>query len=160
MLPADPLRGQEARQKQVVIGHRGRSATKYMKTTLTLLLLSIASTFAQPLDWRDNLVYPTNPPRSAVQRENPELKKELLEALRQDAASKNISPEDRFLEAYKTAQEGLQYSRDENSQKARELFLGSKELLHALRKENPDWQPAIIEYRLKYLQTLIDQLPQ
>ena len=25
MLPADPLRGQEARQKQVVIGHRGRS---------------------------------------------------------------------------------------------------------------------------------------
>ncbi len=27
MLPADPLRGQEARQKQVVIGHRGRSTT-------------------------------------------------------------------------------------------------------------------------------------
>ncbi len=27
MLPADPLRGQEARQKQVVIGHRGRWAT-------------------------------------------------------------------------------------------------------------------------------------
>jgi len=26
MSPADPLRGQEARQKQVVIGHRGRSA--------------------------------------------------------------------------------------------------------------------------------------
>jgi len=29
MLPADPLRGQEARQKQVVIGHRGRWAEKY-----------------------------------------------------------------------------------------------------------------------------------
>jgi hypothetical protein len=28
MLPADPLRGQEARQKQVVIGHRGRSVIK------------------------------------------------------------------------------------------------------------------------------------
>ncbi len=28
MLPPDPLRGQEARQKQVVIGHRGRSVKK------------------------------------------------------------------------------------------------------------------------------------
>jgi len=43
MLPANPLRGQEARQKQVVIGHRGRSrrnmglpayGTRYSRRTI------------------------------------------------------------------------------------------------------------------------------
>lgn len=51
-----PLRGQESRQKQVGIGHRGRW-TKNMKTTTTLLLLIAFSVSAFADAWNDSDVF-------------------------------------------------------------------------------------------------------
>ena len=50
-----PLRGQESRQKQVVIGHRGRSANKYMRALWIVLTIARSSAFAiddSPLSWK------------------------------------------------------------------------------------------------------------
>ena len=129
-----------------------------MKTTLILSTIFTACLNAQPLDWRDNLVYPTNPPKDAVQRENPEIKQKVIPALKTQSAQESKSPDDQFLEAYKIAQQGLSFSQNSKPDKAREMFLSARELLNGLTKQYPEWQPSVVKYRLDYLQKLLDGL--
>src|ERR1700719_1182837 len=56
-------------------------------------------------------------------------------------------PSETFLKAYMTAQQGekLEHENQFKAALAKYRFAGT--LLEQLRKNNPDWQPAIVEYR-------------
>src|SRR6202023_739535 len=56
-------------------------------------------------------------------------------------------PSETFLKAYMTAQQGekLEHDNEFKAALAKYRFAGS--LIEQLKKNNPDWQPAIVEYR-------------
>lgn len=131
-----------------------------MKRLLLIPLVLATSLNAQPIDWRDNLVYPTNPPQTAVPRSNADVQSKVLAALRAKTTQKPDSPEERFLEAYKTTQSGKKYSENQDQQKARECYLKALDNLRNISKEHSDWQPKVVQYRTEYVQKLLTNLPQ
>jgi hypothetical protein len=121
-------------------------------------MVSTAIANAQPLDVRGNLIYPTNPPRDAVERENPELTQKVIDALKTQSVSSSKDPRSRFLEAYRMTQQGLSFIQNANPDKAREMYLSATETLKGLTREYPDWQPSVVKYRLDYLQRQLNAL--
>jgi Flp pilus assembly protein TadD len=64
--------------------------------------------------------------------------------------AETADPADRFLEAYFLVQEGDAAERRGDWAKADAKFAGAAEILAALKAESPDWNPHIIEFRLRY----------
>jgi Flp pilus assembly protein TadD/uncharacterized coiled-coil DUF342 family protein len=59
-------------------------------------------------------------------------------------------PADQFLEAYFLIQEGDAAERQNDSAKAVAKFNGALEILHQIESATPDWNPHIIQFRIKY----------
>jgi Flp pilus assembly protein TadD/predicted nucleic acid-binding Zn-ribbon protein len=56
-------------------------------------------------------------------------------------------PSDIFLKAYMTAQQGEKLERESQFKEALAKYRFAGSLIEQLRKSNPDWQPAIVDYR-------------
>jgi Flp pilus assembly protein TadD/uncharacterized coiled-coil DUF342 family protein len=67
-------------------------------------------------------------------------------------------PGDRFLEAYFLIQEGDAAQRQADWAKADTKFNGALETLKEIKKDSPDWNPHIIEFRLKYVSDRLAEL--
>ena len=67
-------------------------------------------------------------------------------------------PGDRFLEAYFLIQEADAAQRQADWAKADTKFNGALEILKEIKKDSPDWNPNIIEFRLKYVSDRLAEL--
>ena len=67
-------------------------------------------------------------------------------------------PGDRFLEAYFLIQEGDAAQRQGDWAKANTKFNGALEILHEIKTDSPEWNPHIIEFRLKYAEDRLAEL--
>jgi len=129
-----------------------------MKTTLILSILSTAFVHAQQVDSRENRTAPTNSQKTEVQHEDAEITERMVDAPKAQSDQRSKNPADQFLEAYMRTQEGLSHSKNSNPGKAREMFLSARAILKNITKDYPEWQPTIVNYRLDYLQKLLDGL--
>ena len=67
-------------------------------------------------------------------------------------------PGDRFLEAYFLIQEGDAAQRQGDWAKANTKFNGALEILREIKTDSPEWNPHIIEFRLKYVDDRLAEL--
>jgi len=67
-------------------------------------------------------------------------------------------PGDRFLEAYFLIQEGDAAQRSADWTKADTKFNGALEILKEIKSDSPDWNPHIIDFRLKYVSDRLAEL--
>lgn len=67
-------------------------------------------------------------------------------------------PADRFLEAYFLIQEGDAAQRQGDWAKANTKFNGALEILREIKTDSPEWNPHIIEFRLKYVEDRLAEL--
>ena len=136
-----------------------------MKTTLFIPLLIVGVAAAQPIDWKDDAWYPTNPPKKAYsskQEENNIQKKSvkmLVDALRQRESQASKTPEDSFLSAYKLIQTAEKDIQSKEYVLAKENLSQAVNCLEDLRKQYPEWGKEIVEYRFDYAQSLLAALP-
>lgn len=65
---------------------------------------------------------------------------------------------DIFLQAYQDFQSGEKLEQEGNSQAALKKFLSAQKRLQEVRQAAPDWQPAVVEYRLKKTQENVTRL--
>jgi hypothetical protein len=136
-----------------------------MKTAFFISLVALATASAQPIDVRDELWYPTNPPKKAFQdkQEQSEIQKKsqdaLLKALRDQAARQNRSPEDLFLEAYKAIQVGQKNIQNKEYSPAKENLTQAITTLSNLQNQFPEWGEEIVRYRVDIAQSLLTSLP-
>ncbi|MFZ4683251.1 MAG: hypothetical protein ACOYMS_12165, partial [Terrimicrobiaceae bacterium] len=65
---------------------------------------------------------------------------------------------DSFLKAFQSFQTGEKFEREAKPREALEKYLAAQKLLQDISKENPDWQPLVVEYRLKKTQENISRL--
>ncbi len=136
-----------------------------MKPAILLALLAATVATAQPVDVKDELWYPTNPPKkvypakdtSAPEQKAPDTAPEGIP--HQGAGNTTSSPEDMFLAAYQritAAQKNIT---------AKEYDLARKGLTQALTglddlsKRYPQWQPQIVKFRSESTQKLLSTLP-
>ena len=61
------------------------------------------------------------------------------------------SPQDDYLQIYVMINEGDKLSQSGQNSQAREKFEGALSRLEKLKNENPEWEPTIVKYRIKYL---------
>ena len=61
------------------------------------------------------------------------------------------SPQDDYLQIYVMINEGDKLSQGGQSSQAREKYEGALTRLEKLKNENPEWEPTIVKYRIKYL---------
>ena len=67
-------------------------------------------------------------------------------------------PGDRFLEAYFLIQDGDAAQRQADWAKAETKFNGALEILKEIKSDSPDWNPHIIDFRLKYVSDRLSEL--
>ena len=67
-------------------------------------------------------------------------------------------PGDRFLEAYFLIQDGDAAQRQADWAKAETKFNGALEILKEIKGDSPDWNPHIIDFRLKYVSDRLEEL--
>ncbi|HUJ08985.1 MAG TPA: tetratricopeptide repeat protein [Verrucomicrobiae bacterium] len=67
-------------------------------------------------------------------------------------------PGDRFLEAYFLIQEGDTAQRQADWAKANAKFNAALEILKEIKGDSPEWNPNIIDFRLKYVSDRLDEL--
>ena len=67
-------------------------------------------------------------------------------------------PGDRFLEAYFLIQEGDAAQRQADWTKADAKFNAALEILKEIKSDSPDWNPHIIDFRLKYVSDRLAEL--
>jgi outer membrane protein assembly factor BamD (BamD/ComL family)/uncharacterized coiled-coil DUF342 family protein len=67
-------------------------------------------------------------------------------------------PGDRFLEAYFLIQEGDAAQRQADWTKADAKFNAALEILKEIKSDSPDWNPHIIDFRLKYVSDRLSEL--
>ena len=65
---------------------------------------------------------------------------------------------DLFLRAYQDFQAGEKLERDGNPREALTRYQSASKLLEQITKSQPDWQPAVVEYRLKKTQESLTRL--
>ena len=61
------------------------------------------------------------------------------------------SPQDDYLQIYVMINEGDKLSQGGQNSQAREKYEGALGRLEKLKNENPEWEPTIVKYRIKYL---------
>ena len=61
------------------------------------------------------------------------------------------SPQDDYLQIYVMINEGDKLSQAGQNSQAREKYEGALTRLEKLKNENPEWEPTIVKYRIKYL---------
>jgi tetratricopeptide (TPR) repeat protein len=74
--------------------------------------------------------------------------------------SEERTAEVQFREAYKTVQTADSAYEREDWVKARRLYTQAVEAYSGLRTKYPDWQPGVVDFRLRYCTRRIDLLPQ
>ncbi|CAB4242595.1 TPR repeats containing protein [Methylacidimicrobium sp. AP8] len=60
-------------------------------------------------------------------------------------------PQDQFLQAYLSLQEAEQLEKKGDKASARQKYLEVERKLELLKKNNPDWEPSIVAFRLRYV---------
>ncbi len=61
------------------------------------------------------------------------------------------SPQDDYLQIYVMINEGDKLSQGGQNSQAREKYETALTRLEKLKNENPEWEPTIVKYRIKYL---------
>ena len=61
------------------------------------------------------------------------------------------SPQDDYLQIYVMINEGDKLGQGGQNSQAREKYEGALNRLEKLKNENPEWEPTIVKYRIKYL---------
>ena len=132
---------------------------KIMKPTSYLIMVFLTAS-AWAGDSGLNLLYPVYPPRP-VHEDKADLSAEVEQALlKRDSATsskkdlKEMKPEEIFLNAFEKTQDA-QAIKTTDSQRATSLLADALSDLIGLKKQFPDWQPEVINYRIKKLQALI-----
>lgn len=80
----------------------------------------------------------------------------LASAYSQQDAQQDSS--DLFLKAFQSFQAGERFEREVKQRQALEKYRSAEELLQQITKAAPDWQPLVVEYRLKKTQENITRL--
>ncbi|MGD9896306.1 MAG: tetratricopeptide repeat protein [Candidatus Methylacidiphilaceae bacterium] len=60
-------------------------------------------------------------------------------------------PQDQFLQAYLSLQEAEQLDKKGDAAAARQKYLEVERKLELLKRNNPDWEPSIVAFRLRYV---------
>jgi len=136
-----------------------------MKAVLLISLLVLETASAQPIDVRDELWHPTNPPKKVFRdkQEQSEIQKKsqdaLLKALREQASEQKRSPEDLFLEAYKMIQMAEKKIQSKEYSPAKDSLTQAITTLSDLHNQFPEWGEEIVRYRVELAQSLLTSLP-
>jgi tetratricopeptide (TPR) repeat protein len=67
---------------------------------------------------------------------------------------------DRFLNAYQDFQTAEKLEREAKPQEAIKKYRSARQILHQISKSSPDWQPLVVDYRLRKTQESIERLEQ
>src|SRR4029434_1777204 len=65
---------------------------------------------------------------------------------------------DRFLNAYKDFQAAEKLEREAKPQEAIKKYRSARQILQQISKSSPDWQPLVVDYRLRKTQESIERL--
>ena len=65
---------------------------------------------------------------------------------------------DLFLNAYKDFQAAEKLEREAKPQEAIKKYRSARQMLHQISKSSPDWQPLVVDYRLRKTQESIERL--
>ena len=65
---------------------------------------------------------------------------------------------DRFLNAYKDFQAAEKLEREAKPQEAIKKYRSARQILQQISKSTPDWQPLVVDYRLRKTQESIERL--
>ena len=76
----------------------------------------------------------------------------LAAAPRLEAAA---SPQDDYLQIYVMINEGDKLMQGGQNSQAREKYETALTRLEKLKNENPEWEPTIVKYRIKYLSGIL-----
>ena len=68
------------------------------------------------------------------------------------------SPQDDYLQIYVMIQEGDKLTAGGQNSQGREKYETAVQRLEKLKNENPEWEPTIVKYRIKYLNEKLDAL--
>ncbi len=68
------------------------------------------------------------------------------------------SPQDDYLQIYVMIQEGDKLTQGGQNSQGREKYESAIQRLEKLKNENPEWEPTIVKYRIKYLNEKLDSL--
>jgi predicted nucleic acid-binding Zn-ribbon protein len=68
------------------------------------------------------------------------------------------SPQDDYLQIYVMIQEGDKLAAGGQNSQGREKYETAVQRLEKLKNENPEWEPTIVKYRIKYLNEKLDAL--
>lgn len=68
------------------------------------------------------------------------------------------SPQDDYLQIYVMIQEGDKLTQSGQNSQGREKYETAIQRLEKLKNENPEWEPTIVKYRIKYLNEKLDSL--
>ena len=68
------------------------------------------------------------------------------------------SPQDDYLQIYVMIQEGDKLTQGGQNSQGREKYETAIQRLEKLKNENPEWEPTIVKYRIKYLNEKLDSL--
>ncbi len=82
----------------------------------------------------------------------------LLTSLAMVGSAFSQDSSDLFLKAFQNFQAGEKFERDTKPREALAKFRSAEELLQQITKTAPDWQPLVVEYRLKKTQENITRL--
>ncbi|NBS50576.1 MAG: hypothetical protein EBS97_08260, partial [Verrucomicrobia bacterium] len=68
------------------------------------------------------------------------------------------SPQDDYLQIYVMIQEGDKLTQGGQNSQGREKYETAMQRLEKLKNENPEWEPTIVKYRIKYLTEKLESL--
>ena len=68
------------------------------------------------------------------------------------------SPQDDYLQIYVMIQEGDKLTQGGQNSQGREKYEVAMQRLEKLKNENPEWEPTIVKYRIKYLNEKLESL--
>ena len=68
------------------------------------------------------------------------------------------SPQDDYLQIYVLINEGDKLTQSGQNSQGREKYETALTRLDKLKNENPEWEPTIVKYRIKYLNEKLDSL--
>ncbi|NDI16633.1 MAG: hypothetical protein EBY83_01485, partial [Verrucomicrobia bacterium] len=68
------------------------------------------------------------------------------------------SPQDDYLQIYVMIQDGDRLATAGQNSQGREKFENALSRLEKLKNENPEWEPTIVKYRIKYLNEKLEAM--
>lgn len=122
---------------------------------LFLYLISISVVLAQPIDARNELIYPVNPPKMVFPQPGMEGN---VRIVRTAPLVGTVSSFDAFLRAYKKYQEGERLKSMQKTEAATYCFAEALSELIALQKSDKDFQPKIVANQLNKTKEHLSEL--